>query len=928
MRVIEEAGSINIETGAMMVKISAAGDIIDLRDIARRKSIIAGEPAQKFMKIRKGGKDYGLSTINLSDGLLTAHFEGCDITITFAVITSSMDVALEMRTVSTHDFEYLEFLRLPVRLTSNIASLLNVVYDDQNSVGVLAATPQTEACIVEYLGGGYGVVVGARYWPAVSTGKVKAVAFGCDTRRLMSTIEAIEVEHGLPHPTIDGEWSKSSADLHKGYLFCDLKMDNLEEAVGFTKQAGLTYILILSKSWNSSVGSYPINSNNFPGGIRDLKKAVDKIHAHGLKAGMHCLTAGIADHDQYLRPMPDPRLHTKDEFVLTEGIDAKSSSIPLLLEKHIEVDLEEQKTERVMRVEDELISCSGIPEIRPGDGLSLSCRRGSYGTTPGAHLKGVKAKALSRIYNMFMPDPKSSLIDEIAERLAFIYNTCGFDMIYFDGGETMMATGPGWYTMGLLHEAFYKKIDGEILWQGSGTPHYSWHYVTRLTCHDAVYLDPKAYCDQRKALLIKTYYRPNLITPDLGWWGFYSHAVSHYATVPDDINYLCAKAVGWDGAIGLQANIEALRSNGRTTEILEQAAVWQNLQHQGYFTDAIKSRLRESNMDFRLVRGDVTDTWQVQPLRYLPDFVAVSNSSSSKQRFVHLSSDNSPVEFSIRALTKLSAPGASGNIILFNPKFEASALTLSYNPDIVKAEVDVRNDEHVEGGKAFRIYAELKVKKDHVYLKMDKKFKKPLDLRQHRIPGIWIMGDGSRALINLQLEDLRGKFRDHYIDIDFSGWRYIALQMPETRRVWDYDWQYNKEFSLRDFDYSNVGAVNIYLNEIAPGAKHCVLIGMIEALRETETILTEPSLTINGTQLKSAVVMQPDEYLECNEYGACRHFSPSGHLLATETLSEISMEGALTGRVSFHKGDNLVSFSSRREGRALISLRVKGKLLE
>ena len=56
---------------------------------------------------------------------------------------------------------------------------------------------------------------------------------------------------------------------------------------------------------SKSLGSYPVNTNNFPHGEDGLKSVADKCHAAGLKIGRHCLTSFIEKNDPLVRLKSD-----------------------------------------------------------------------------------------------------------------------------------------------------------------------------------------------------------------------------------------------------------------------------------------------------------------------------------------------------------------------------------------------------------------------------------------------------------------------------------------------------------------------------------------------------------------------------------------------------------------------------------------------
>ena len=61
--------------------------------------------------------------------------------------------------------------------------------------------------------------------------------------------------------------------------------------------------------------------------------------------------------------------------------------------------------------------------------------------------------------------------------------------------------------------------------------------------------------------------------------------------------------------------------------------------------------------------------------------------------------------------------------------------------------------------------------------------------------GVWIYGDGKGELLNFQLNNTREYYTawdDHYVDVNFTGWRYFELLLRErdAQRHQDYVWPY------------------------------------------------------------------------------------------------------------------------------------------
>ena len=89
-----------------------------------------------------------------------------------------------------------------------------------------------------------------------------------------------------------------------------------------------------------------------------------------------------------------------------------------------------------------------------------------------------------------------------------------------------------------------------------------------------------------------------------------------------------------------------------------------------------------------------------------------------------------------------------------------------------------------------------------------------LDLSRHRVLALWLHGDGKGQAFKVQLRDDRGGWRDDYVTVDFTGWRYVELATPADDRL----------------DYTRVAYVNLYYNNLPRNATVCCLADDLRAI--------------------------------------------------------------------------------------------------
>src|SRR5690606_12966826 len=116
-------------------------------------------------------------------------------------------------------------------------------------------------------------------------------------------------------------------------------------------------------------------------------------------------------------------------------------------------------------------------------------------------------------------------------------------------------------------DSLYRNFNREVLVQASIFDNYAWHYTSRMTSNDAARGGLRKFLETLRLDNIKLY-KDNFVPADFGWYGLFTNSEHCYSTLPEEIEYGCAKSIAYDEAFGLQTNLASLARNGRTKEIL------------------------------------------------------------------------------------------------------------------------------------------------------------------------------------------------------------------------------------------------------------------------------------------------------------------------------------------------------------------------
>ncbi len=442
----------------------------------------------------------------------------------------------------------------------------------------------------------------------------KIALFGCPPGSVLDVIGTIEITEGLPHPEIDGVWSKRSPETGRSYLIASFSEANIDTLLDVVSRAGLLTLYHFEPfaSW----GHFAPNPEFFPGGIDGVRRCVEKAAARDIRIGAHTLTSFTTPNDPFVTPVPDPRLAETGRSYLTAGIDANETSIAVADTFYFVNELD--NTLYCVRIEEELIQYGGVSRERPFQ--LLDCVRGAFGTTAAAHEKGRPVgKLLDYPYKVFFPN--WGLQDELIANLAAFFNATGVSQMDFDGHEGCYATGQGQYAMEYFAERFYQLTDHTVVNGSSRSSHYYWH-----VCHYLNWGEPwyegfresmQQYRIDNQALLERNYL-PNM----LGWYLLKAH------TTLADMEWMLARAAGYGAGFALATSMEAVRGNPALGEILDTIREWETARRCGAFSTGQRERFRDPAREFRLTpTGDPPGTpaarggWQLYPIETAGPFV-------------------------------------------------------------------------------------------------------------------------------------------------------------------------------------------------------------------------------------------------------------------------------------------------------------------
>ena len=825
-----------------------------------------------LVTIKQDGSLHKRALCSFQDGKLTFRFDKPQTTVTVAVETKPAYFVFRVDSVSNPDVEEVTFLHFNLSPCQHVHAMSGLASDDEFGVCLRTLNLETYVSV-----GRNPPLLTATGFKDHGLEKAGAALVACPPPQLRPILQNVMRDQGIPHSELGGPFSLDAPENRGSYVFASVSEKNVDQWIDLARRGGIRYVHL--SGWGQSLGHYTPRENLFPHGLDGLKAVTDKLHEAGLKVGIHTLTGCISPHDPWVTPVPDPRLATDGTFTLTADLSETDASIPTAEPPgNYPTVWAYSSRGNCIRIDDELIFYSAISNEAPYG--FFECRRGAFGTKVAAHKKDAAVHHMIARYGCFIPDEKSTLVDDIADAIANVYNTCGMDQIYMDGAEAMR----GWYGIARMRLAIFERLKRPALVEASCWGHHSWPFHSRVGAWDHPKWGLKRFADDHLRA-VEQYRRACLLEAQLGWWVVLGPARDWDMEMPDEIEYLCAKALAHDTPLSFQGVATTSQpANARQDECFTIIGRYEQLRLANYFTDAVKEKLREERQEFRLTQTE-EGAWQVIPTDYMAHKMTGLSDRTNTWAVTNRYADQ-PVKLRIQALYSAFPYDDPQSLVLAN-----------FSTD----------DEFSAGGAASRVSCSLQSTTEQVkasdtsgcfkaankgdsavgaWARVIKQFDPVKNMTPHDAIGLWVHGDGKGELLNLQLTNLPEYFRtldDHHIKVDFKGWRYFELLMRErdAAAYHDYKWPYGAHCVLHRSPLVRhvVSKLTAYLNNLPPDDEVTCYLSPIKALRTQKTVLRNPAIEIEGKRLVFPVDLESGMYIEFESPGDCRLYDERGRLL-------------------------------------------------
>lgn len=867
------AGEISLSCDLAVMTLDASGRIVSLTERGSGRELLAKPTPFVGMGETATGRYTGSNFCEKNGELLRFRFPENGGEVTLKAGTFAGGFTFTVADVSAPKAKALYIGRVAPAPRKWFGRRANMASDEKSGLCVRAYDLFSE-------NQGNAVLLQIRI-PADRATGAKIGIVGAPRARLAAALQTMTIDSGRPRSTAGGAWAAGSEAARGSYLNADVTAASLDDWIDLAERGGFD-VIHFRESWYACRGHYPVNTNDWPNGLADMKKAVEKIHAAGYRAGLHTLTACIDPKDPWVAGPENSQLITTAVYTLAENLAAGDTELTIAEapKTHHDTVFTYSGNGNALLIGGEIVQYSGFTKTPPYRFTGL--KRGAFGTRAAAHAKGSEAGYLQQRYIAFYPQPDSPLADGVADAIANVYNTCGFDQIYCDGAEGMRSA----YGTAAMRDKIIARCTAggrSCLNEDSvGCPSHSWWFHSRVGAWDSCYWAPKRFHDFHIERVKRDNVRlADLLEVQMGWWAPILSSAYFPAHKLDDMEYYASRNAGLDASMSISGvNISRRSLRFHTSRMMTVLGWYERARRARAFLPDVQKAFDRQGAEFRLRQNGANGRWEIAPVK-TASFRAVSRESER----LTVQCGEAPVKCALRveALYAGERPDKADAAVLTEGVSPSSLERRTANAEITVCAGESRDGD---GRRTFRLTAENRDgNRRGAWASASAKFDEYRKIGKRHVMRFRVKGDGSGALLNVQIENPPeyGKaFSEHYVTLDFTGWRDFEMPLRErdAARFADYAWPYRGygEVFHRLTKTDCISAVNFYLNEIPAGGKTEIEVSDLEFVAQRQLKTKRHAVKINSTVVPVPFEMYSGWFAELED-GIWTLYSADGEAL-------------------------------------------------
>ena len=699
-------------------------------------------------------------------------------------------------------------------------------------------------------------------------------------------LRAMTLVAGVPHSELGGAWSLGAPDNRRSYWMAwGIGEFTADDEIELCHRGGFKTVHF---DRIARYGDYALTTNwpakyFFPNTYDGLKAVLDKAHAAGLWTDFHSLTACIRRQSPWATPECREGMMTRATYTLAKPLAADTNDATVVVnEKPIaEHEIVDSLFGRAnfLKIGTEVMQYTGMSDTAPWTFTGVI--RGKFGTTVKAHAAQTKVDYLYNSFHCFQADADTELAKDCWEAHARMFER-GFDSVYLDGVDCINVDPR-------KRDKFVRGIYSAALAKGR-PPQYedsqwtpsAWWFHSRIGACDHVHWDAKRSLDRRFDILVRRARRANFLEPEMGWWSITHHVGAGLPYRVDDHEYFGARCAAADAAMSVLPDWNCAAYDDPRFEVHRYLTVlgwYERFRYARAFAETTVADFRIPRSEYRLRQG--TDgIWRYRPVEVLAH--RIGSDDQRAWRVPSASARSATVR--VETLQKSCAFDDAEARPLVDPAKDEFTKAAREGVKVV-----FEKGEDPVHGPTVKIVAENAFVADRkgAWSRVSRNWPRNgwADVNGKSAIGVWVKGDGSGALLNVQLKAPKvysQGLAEHYVRLDFTGWKYLEFNRLErdATAFHDYRWpygfgDYHISYSLERVAVNFVESVNFYLNDIPAGGRASVEIGEVRTLVEQKGVrCRDLSVALNGTQYRLPFDLDVFEFAELEDGWWTRYSAP------------------------------------------------------
>lgn len=891
--------------------LDGRGCVASLREKASGRELIA-EPAPFAVVRTAAGRFLHPTAMKAKGDELVFSFEGGEASVRLTPFDGGTGWTVETTGCTVPDADIFEFVRVPFAEARVRGIISNATVDDRSGVAVRGYTPEVEMGDLETWSGKWNrdtcdrrvaaAFVEKRFGFAGHRAGLVAGPYG----ELLGMLRRMGECADVTRTACGGPWSLGADANRASYLFVSRShRDARDDWFRLMEKSGARS-LHLSRWWKT-IGHYEPNPACFPGGWQDLAELFDAARKAGYRVGTHTLSAAVQFGDPFVDPKWFDDYQTDASYTLAKPY-RRGEDVIWVNEKPAACQartLTGGTNGNILRLGDDLLQYADFTTEPPYRFTGVTMAYAAYGdeeilddsqaegggataddlkkAAPGTRTlsraeypAGTPLDYLHQRYGEFAPKAGSKLAEATTDCLADIFNRFSLNEIYFDGAEFCQDR----HSIDFLRERTFAKLHhgpgGTVNGTSSRNPFNWWHRSVIGTWDHARY-GAKRFHDRHLGVYLERQ-RADFLATDFGWWKPLSADPTARGYFPDVAHYFGCKCAGVDSMVSMQG-VNPTDGTLPFSSDVQMTIIgwWDRARYARAFRPELLARFVRPGDEFRLSqRAD--GIWQIEP------FALATHRVGSADEATWRIDVPSAVRSALRIEALYQLDGTKPVRRLFDASMLPSAVCESADGVKIAAEKAADADR----GETIRLVASnVSAPQRASWARLVRKVPAEQGLRAQDGSTLWVKGDGSGALLNVQI--LTGgtkSYSENAVRLDFAGWRRFDLFYRERdiATTSQYEWPYLDTKMLQTpahaFRFPTAGRpvkeLSFYLNDIPAGRTVAVELGAWDTFVQRKGELKSgTAVVIDGTRAVLPFTLSGGDYAELED-GLWTHYAENG----------------------------------------------------